>query len=32
MECGRSFTVSECLDRIDEQTWLEIAARRCDRA
>jgi hypothetical protein len=32
MECGRSYTIKEYLDEIDERTWEKLSYISCDRA
>jgi hypothetical protein len=32
MECGRTYTVHEYADEIDEATWERIASRPSNRA
>jgi hypothetical protein len=32
MECGRTYSIFEYAEEIDEATWERISSRPCDRA
>jgi len=32
MDCGKSYPLGEYIDEIDQETWLKISLRNCDRA
>jgi hypothetical protein len=31
MECGKSFSVEEFVEEMDDKTWDQISHRPCDR-